>query len=150
MSTSEYLRSSHSVSNLVYHLVFPTKYRRVVFDESVEKCLKQICEGIELGYDYIQILELGIDKNHVHFLIQSTPTHSPAELVKTIKSITARRIFAEHPEVKKSLWGGNLWSEGYLVSTVGRNTCENVIAEYVRNQGEKEDGEYEQLMLNLI
>lgn len=69
----------------------------------------------------------------MHFLVQSSPDHSPAEIVKLIKSITARRAFAEHPEVKKMLWGGEFWSAGYFVASVGRFTSENVIKEYVKN-----------------
>jgi REP element-mobilizing transposase RayT len=145
MSESKYLHSSHNVSNLVYHFVTPTKYRRLAITDVVEKSLKEICVGIELRWDWIKFLEIGADKDHVHFLIQSTPIHSPTEIIKIVKSITAKRIFAEHPEVKMKLWGGNFWSEGYFVATVGRFTSENVIAEYVRNQGEMES--YRQLYL---
>lgn len=145
MSESKYLHSSHNVSNLVYHFVTPTKYRRLVITDVVEKSLKEICVGIELRWDWIKFLEIGADKDHVHFLIQSTPIHSPTEIIKIVKSITAERIFAEHPEVKMKLWGGNFWSEGYFVATVSRFTSENVIAEYVRNQGEMES--YRQLYL---
>ena len=148
MSESEYLYASHNVSNLVYHFVCPAKYRRIIFTESVDESLVQICAGIEARYDWIKFIEIGADKDHVHFLIQSTPTHSPSEIIKTVKSITARRIFAEHPEVKKQLWGGQLWSDGYFVSTVGKNTNEDVIAKYVREQGGKQDYEkYRQLRI---
>ena len=112
MLESRYLHASHNTSNLVYHFVCPAKYRRVIFTDEVDKALVQICEGIEARYDWIRFLEIGADKNHVHFLIQSTPTHSPSNIIKVVKSITARRIFAEHPEVKKALWGGELWSDG--------------------------------------
>lgn len=84
--------------------------------------------------------------NHVHFLVQSTPNHSPAELIKTIKSITAKQIFEECPEVKKYLWGGHFWTEGYFVFTVGRNTNEDVIHNFVKNQGKDCEG-YKQLKL---
>lgn len=73
MSESEFFRLSHNVNNLVYHFVCPAKYRRIVFDEDVDEQLKQICLGIELRYEYIHFLEIGVDKDHVHFLIQSTP-----------------------------------------------------------------------------
>jgi REP element-mobilizing transposase RayT len=145
MSESKYLHSSHNVSNLVYHFVTPTKYRRLAITDVVEKSLKEICVGIELRWDWIIFLEVGADKDHVHFLIQSTPSHSPSEIITIVKSITAKRIFAEHPEVKKKLWGGNFWSAGYFVASVGRFTSENVIADYVRNQGEMES--YKQLYL---
>ena len=87
MSNSGYIYISHNVSNLVYHVVCPAKYRRIVFEENVEEHLRQICLGIELRYDYIHFLEIGTDNDHVHFLVQSTPDHSPAEVVKIIKSI---------------------------------------------------------------
>lgn len=148
MSDSEFIYLSHNVSNLVYHIVCPAKYRRVVFDKTVEEHLRQICLEIEKRYDYIVFLEIGTDKDHVHFLIQSTPTYSPSEIVKIIKSITARQILVECPQVRKALWGGQFWSDGYFVATVGKNQNETVIKEYVKNQG-KQDAEYEQIYLKL-
>lgn len=144
MNQSEYLYLSHNASNLVYHIVCPAKYRRVVIDETVDQHIRQICLEIEKRYDYIKFLEIGTDNDHVHFLIQSTPNYSPSQLVKIIKSITARQIFVECPQVKKKLWGGQFWTDGYFVSTVGKNQNEMVIREYVRSQG-KQDDEYKQL-----
>jgi putative transposase len=134
--TSTYVALSHNVSNLVYHFVCPAKYRWSIFSVDVEEHLKNICQEIELRYDYIRFLEIGADKNHVHFLIQSTPNYSPSQIIKIVKSITARQIFEECPEVKKWLWGGQFWTDGYFVATVGKNINENVIKEYVKNQGQ--------------
>ena len=69
-------------------------------------------------------------------MIQSTPNYSLSQIIKVVKSITARQIFEECPEVKKWLWGGQFWTDGYFVATVGKNTNENVIKEYVKNQGQ--------------
>ena len=110
---SEYIHQSHNVSVLMYHLVCPAKYRRVVFDASVDTVLKEVCLEIAKRYAII-FLEIGTDKDHVHFLIQSIPTYSPTKIVKTIKSITAREVFKRVPAVKKQLWGGEFWSKGYL------------------------------------
>ena len=149
MGDSEYLYLSHNVSNLVYHLVFPAKYRRVVFDnKKIEEHLRQICLEIEKRYDYIIFLEIGVDKDHVHFLVQSTPNYAPSKIVQIIKSITSRQIYVECPEVKKKLWGGQFWSDGYFVATVGKNQNEEVTREYVKNQG-KQDAEYKQIYLKL-
>jgi REP element-mobilizing transposase RayT len=128
--------------------VFPAKYRRVVITEGVDACIKQTCEGIMLRYEWIEFLEIGTDQDHVHFLIQSTPDHSPSEIARVVKSITARRVFAEHPEVKKQLWGGEFWSDGYFVSTVGKYTNESVIRQYVKNQGGTQDS-YKQLYFKM-
>ena len=143
---SDYFRLSHNVCNLVYHFVCPAKYRRSVFSDNVEEHLRNICLEIEERYDYIRFLEIGADKNHVHFLIQSTPNHAPADIIKTIKSITGRQIFLECPEVKKYLWGAQFWTDGYFVGTVGKNANEKVIQEYVKNQGQDCE-EYKQLYL---
>ena len=81
---------------------------------------------IEERYDRIKFIEIGTDNDHVHFLIQSTPNYSAAKVITTVKRITAKRIFAECPEVKKQLWGGTFWSDGEYVSSVGKHTSENV------------------------
>ena len=136
---SGYIHSAHNVSNLIYHFVTPTKYRRLAITEPVEECIQQICAGIELRYDWIRFLEVGADGDHVHWLVQSTPEYSPTRIITTIKSITAKRIFAEHPEVKKMLWGGSFWSGGYFVSSVGKSGSESVIRQYVKNQGRERE-----------
>ena len=99
---SEYEHKSHNVSVLMYHLVFPAKYRRVVFEEGIEEELKEVCLEIEKRYE-IKFLEIGTDKDHVHFLVQSVPKYSVTQIVTKIKSITAREIFKRCPEVKKIL-----------------------------------------------
>jgi len=130
---SEYIHKSHNVSVLIYHIVCPAKYRRVVFDENVDRELRDVCLEIANRYE-IAFLEIGTDKDHVHFLVQSVPTYSPKKVVQTIKSITAREIFRRIPAVKKQLWGGEFWSKGYFVCTVGRHGNETTLKDYVKNQ----------------
>ena len=98
---------------LLYHLVFPAKYRRAVIDSEVDKELQKVCLEIEKRYE-IKFLEIGTDQDHVHFLIQSVPSYSIAKIVTMIKSISAREIFKRCPDVKKQLWGGEFWSDGYF------------------------------------
>ena len=131
---SQYIHKSHNVSILLYHLVFPAKYRRVVFDTDVDKVLKEVCLDIANRYQ-INFVEIGTDKDHVHFLVQSVPTYSVTKIVTLIKSLTAREIFKRCPHVKKKLWGGELWTDGYFASTVGKHGDETQIARYVKNQG---------------
>lgn len=138
MSESEYIHKSHNVSVLLYHFVCPAKYRRVVFSKEVDETLKDICLEIEKRYD-VHFLEIGTDKNHVHFLVQSVPSKSATSIITMIKSITGREIFKLHPEVKKLLWGGEFWTDGYFVNTVSKFGDETSISKYVRDQGlEKE------------
>ncbi len=131
---SQYIHKSHNVTVLLYHLVFPAKYRRVVFDGDVDRALSEVCLEIEKRYQ-IKFLEIGTDDDHVHFLIQSVPTYSVTKLVTMIKSLTAREIFKKCPHVKKHLWGGEFWSDGYFASSVGKHGDESMIQKYVKNQG---------------
>ena len=140
---SKLWKKSHNVSILLYHFVCPAKYRRAVFDETVDKVLRDICLEISKRYQ-IEFVEIGTDKDHVHFLVQSVPTYSPTKIIKMIKSLTAREIFKKAPHVKKQLWGGEFWSDGYYVATVGQNVSEDVIRKYVKKQGQSES-EYKQL-----
>ena len=138
MSGSKYIHKSHNVSVLIYHFVCPVKYRRVIVSESVDISLREICLEISKRYE-IHFLEIGADKDHIHFLIQSVPKISPTQIVTTIKSITAREIFKRHAEVKEQLWGGELWIDGYFVNTVSKFGDEGTITKYVKEQGlEKE------------
>jgi REP element-mobilizing transposase RayT len=120
----------------MYHLVFPAKYRRAVFSEAVDNELRTICLDIAKRYEII-FLEIGVDRDHVHFLVQSVPTYSPKKIVQTIKSLTAREMFRRCPQVKTQLWGGEFWSEGYFVSTVGKHGDEDVIGTYIKKQGQQ-------------
>lgn len=133
---SEYIHKSHNVTVLLYHLVFPAKYRRAVFDEAVDGVLKEVCLALEARY-LVKFLEIGTDKDHVHFLVQSVPTYSVTKLVTIIKSLTAREIFRRCPQVKRQLWGGEFWTDGYFASTVGRQGNEQTIGDYVKAQGQK-------------
>jgi len=126
----------------MYHIVCPAKYRRVVFSKEVDQKLKETCMEISKRYE-INFLEIGTDNDHVHFLVQSVPIYSPKKIVQIIKSITAREIFAACPEVKKKLWGGEFWSDGYFINTVGKHGNEEVIKKYIQNQGG--DSSYEVL-----
>ena len=141
---SRYVHKSHNVSVLLYHVVCPAKYRRVVFTPPVDQCLKDVCLEISKRYE-VTFVEIGTDQDHVHFLVQAVPMYSPKRLVQIIKSITAREIFRQCPEVKSKLWGGEFWSDGYFVSTVGLD--EAMVREYIRTQEEHEKKE-EQIQLN--
>ena len=142
MSESQYIHKSHNVSVLLYHFVCPAKYRKVIFSSDVDETMKTVCLEISKRYE-IYFLEIGTDKNHVHFLVQSVPKLSPTEIVTAIKSITAREIFRQHPEVRKILWGGEFWSNGYFVNSVSKYGDETSISRYVKEQGVEK--EYKQL-----
>ena len=137
---SEHILKRHNKNLLLYHIVCPAKYRRKVFTDSIEQTLRDVCIGISQRYE-LHFVEIGIDEDHVHFLVQSVLVKSSSEVVGVIKSITGREIFKRHPEVKNLLWGGHIWTSGYYINTVGAMSNEQTIREYVQKQG----GSYKQI-----
>ncbi len=131
---SDYIFKSHNKTVLLYHMVFPAKYIRKVFIKEIEKTLIEVCMGISKRFE-INFLEIGNDEDHVHFLIQGVPKMLVSRIIQIVKSITAREIFSKHKEIKKILWGGNLWISGFYVNTVGQYGSEEMIRKYVKNQG---------------
>jgi putative transposase len=104
---SEYVHKSHNVTVLIYHLVLPAKYRRAVFDEDVDTAMKAVCIGIEDRHQ-MKFLEIGTDKDHVHFLVQSIPTYSVTkDSIDDQEPHRTGDIQAMLPHVKKKLGEGN-------------------------------------------
>ena len=141
----DFLVALHNVNCLLYHLVCPTKYRRKVFSESVETTLKEICIAFAPAYD-MNFVEIGADEDHVHFMIQSVLMMLPSNIAQITKNITAKEIFKRHPEVKQYLWGGEFWTKGYCINTVGAAGNEEIIRKYVQEQGKK----YKQIHRNQL
>ncbi len=139
---SIYIHKSHNVTVLLYHFVLPTKYRRVVIDSKVDMAIRDICLEIQKRYE-VHFVEIGTDRDHVHFLLQSVPRNSVTKIVTLIKSITARHVMERMPELREKLWGAQFWTSGYYASTVGKQGNENTITKYVKEQGRT--NEYEQL-----
>lgn len=133
----ENIYKSHNKTLLLYHLVFPSKYRKEVFSKDTEETLIRVCEELSKRYE-IYFIEIGNDLDHVHFLVQSVPTMTVSKIVTIIKSITAKEIFKKHKNIKKVLWGGNLWTSGYYANTVGQYASKDAIVKYIQNQGKEE------------
>ncbi len=139
---SIYIHKSHNISVLIYHLVCPTKYRKVIITEHVDQVIKQTCLEIAKRYS-IHFLEIGTDDDHVHFLLQSVPMYSPTKIARIVKSIAAREVFRQAPEVKKQLWGGEFWTDGFYISSIGKTGSEQAVSNCVKNQGKEKS--YQQI-----
>lgn len=107
-------------------MVFPAKYRRAVFDGELGIELKDVC--LETGKRCeLKFIEIGVDADHVHLLVQSVPACTVTKLVTLVKSSSAREMFRRCPQVKKQLWGGEFWSDGYFAPAVGKHGDEKMI-----------------------
>jgi putative transposase len=128
-------KGQHSVYTLSYHLVMCVKGRRKVLVGEVAKEILEILETLaeKIGITIIE-METGID--HVHILFKSKPTHQPSKVINSLKSVSARRLFAKYPQIKQYLWKGHFWSNSYFLATTGQVTLE-VLKQYVQSQPEK-------------
>ena len=130
-------KSSHKVFKIKYHFVFCIKYRKDLFLENKYiETFKKICKGLEERYS-IKFETIGFDEDHVHFMLQSVPKYSTSQIFRIVKSITAIKLFEMHPDIKKELWGGEFWSDGGYVGTVGEGINAEIIRNYIKNQRRK-------------
>ena len=134
-SSMRYRKQSNCVYACEYHVVMVSKYRRKIFKEGIGEYLGKQLEEIRKHYPEIDVLEYNHDKDHVHLLISVPPKMSVGSVVRILKSNTAKSLKKKFTEyLKKVYWGSSgIWSEGYFVSTVGRD--EEVIRKYIENQG---------------
>ena len=128
------IRSNHCAFDIHYHLVFPVKYRKALLDQRAVSCLGSTLKQIQDRYEII-IEQCGDDKNHIHLLVSFHPKYSIGQMVRILKSITARELFRTLPELRKELWGGEFWTDGYYAATVGTGANWKVVERYVANQG---------------
>jgi len=123
------------VYSIQYHIVWCVKYRRRVLLGEVEKDLKKAM--IEIAGNYgVTIVEMETDQDHIHLLVECTPQHYIPDILKTLKGVSARRLFQLHPEIKQKLWGGHLWNPSYFVATASEDT-ETQIRTYIQSQQQK-------------
>ena len=142
-------RGNHNISECFYHIQLTIKYRRKVLTSNVEETIKNTLQGLNERYD-IDITKIGFDKDHVHIMLQHLPTHASSNVIKIIKSITAREVFKHNPDIKEMLWGGNLWTQGYYIATISARGDKTTIINYIKNQGlekQEENKRIEQLRL---
>ena len=119
-----------------YHIVFPVKYRKALLRNDIERSLFTISKEIEERYD-LEIEQLGADYDHVHLLCSFHTKYSIGQTVRLYKSCTAKQLFIRHPEIRKELWGGEFWTDGYYAATIGERGNWSVVEKYVRSQGKR-------------
>ena len=132
-----YRKSAHATYDIKYHLVWITKYRKVVFKgkiaERARELIRMVCKNNE-----VEILAGHISKDHVHLLVSAPPHLSASKLMQYIKGYTSRKLQMEYKELSKQFWGQHLWARGYFVASSG-NVTDEVIIEYIKNQDIEEN-----------
>ena len=128
-------KGAHCAWQIHYHRVFPVKYRKALLDEAVTTIIQETAAEMAERFP-IEMGAIGTDKNHIHVLCSAHPKVAPGRIVQLFKSLTAREIFRRKPAVKRVLWGGEFWSDGYYVATVGERANWQTVERYVQRQGQ--------------
>jgi putative transposase len=134
----------HNVSECYYHIQITVKYRKALINKKTEKVILESISGIKERYA-IEVSHIGFDQNHVHLLTRFLPKYSGGQVIRLVKSLSAKAVFREVPEVKNELWGGEFWTDGYYIATISGKGNKTVIERYIKNQGREKD--IEQLKL---
>ena len=136
-------KACHCSYRIRYHMVFVVKYRKNLITKEIFEFMKEICNEITQRY-YIWFDALGHEGNHVHIVVEVAPKYSPSRIMQICKSILAIQIFKKFPKIKEDeLWGGEFWSDGGHIDTIGDGRALEEVKEYVKNQG----GDINQLKL---
>jgi len=131
-------RTAHAVYDTKYHLVWAPKYRKKILRAELQQRVKELFSEIAEQYD-IEITEMEVEIEHVHILCSFPPRYSIAQVVGRLKSLSGRAIFREYPQVKRQLWGGEFWEDGYFARTVGDEVSAEVVRKYIQHHAHPED-----------
>ena len=130
--------SAHAVYDLKYHFVWTPKYRKHLLvgevAQATQEIFRQVAEAYDMEIDTMEVME-----DHVHLFLSASPRYSPARVVQILKSIAARELFRRFPQLRRNLWGGQLWEDGYFVRSVGDEVTAEVIRRYIRYQKSSRD-----------
>lgn len=127
-------KASHCSYRIRYHIVFVVKYRKDIITSEMFEFMKEVCKGIQERY-YLFFDALGFEEDHVHLVIEGAPRYSPSRIMQICKSILAIQIFKKFPEIKEELWGGEFWTDGGHIDTIGDGRGLDEVKRYVKNQG---------------
>lgn len=130
-------RTSHAVYDTKYHLVWAPKYRKWVLRGDIREKVEAMFLEIAQNHDF-EIDTMEVAQDHVHIFLSFPPRYSISRVVGVLKSISASVVFRDHPEVKRELWGGEFWEDGYFARTVGDKVTAEVIRKYIRYHREEE------------
>jgi len=135
MDEGKVWKGYHCAYQIHYHIVFPVKYRKALLSEEIVRAIKETAIGIQERYG-IEIERIGCDEDHIHLLCGAHPKYALGQVVRVFKSVTARQLFNRFPWLREELWGGEFWTDGYYVATVGKRGDWGVVQRYIESQGD--------------
>jgi putative transposase len=133
-------RTPHAVYDTLSHVVWSPTYRRDVLQGAVQRRVQDLCADIAEQYA-MTIEEMEVNPEHVPLFCSFPPPYSIAQVVTRFKSVSARAICREFPQVKRRLWGGELWEDGYFARTGGDKVTAEVIRRYIQQHRVEKAGD---------
>lgn len=130
---NKYTHARTCVYNINYHIVWCVKYRRKVLSADISNRLIELLKAVgnEKGFS---VVECKVSENdHVHCFVSAPPKISVTQIVKYLKGISGNQLFREYPQLRKSLWKGQLWNGSYFCETIGSTSEENILR-YIERQ----------------
>ncbi len=132
----------HVIYRCTYHIVWTPKYRYRVLEGLVKELLSNDIPML-LEWKECELIEMNIQKDHIHLIVSVPPKISISTLMGTLQGKTAINLFKSYPQLKtKPYWGNHFWSKGYCVDTIGLD--EDKIRKYVIYQENQERLEEQQ------
>ena len=136
-----YRKSSHTIYDIKYHIVWITKYRKPVLRADIAVRLRNLIREICKSND-VEIIKGHVSKDHVHIFVSVPPHISVSQLVKLLKGKTSRKLMMEYKSISRGFWGRHMWARGYFVASSG-NVTDEVIIKYIEQQSqEPPDGDF--------
>ena len=130
---NKYTHARTCVYNINYHIVWCVKYRRKVLSADISNRLIELLKAVgnEKGFSVVEC-KVG-ENDHVHCVVSAPPKISVTQIVKYLKGISGNQLFREYPQLRKSLWKGQLWNGSYFCETIGSTSEENILR-YIERQ----------------
>ena len=140
MTKVRYRKSSHTVYDCKYHLVWTTKYRYRVLDKKVGQRVRDLIREICREHD-AEIVKGHVAADHVHILVSVPPHLSVSRLMQHIKGKSSRKMQMEYKELNKRYWGRHIWARGYFCATTGV-VGEEQVKNYIENHKDEDEDEF--------
>ena len=132
----DYYVNRHSCFILSYHLVLVTKYRRPIIDGAIRELIYETASAVLIERDCV-IHEINGEYDHVHILFDAGPEINLLDLIRVIKTKTARFVRSQYYDViSKYYWKPVFWTDSYFIATVGEKS-RDAVSRYIQNQGIK-------------